>query len=77
MVERGRMRRRVDAAGEPGGDDESFKREIGGELAGEFLADRRAVAGADDGDDRPVGELQPALDVEEGRRRIDLGEAGG
>jgi hypothetical protein len=74
VLERGNMRRGVDAAGEPGGDDEALKREIGRNLAGEFLSDGGAVARTDDGDDRNVGELQPAFDVEEGRRRIDLGE---
>ena len=74
MVERGGVRRRVDAAGKSRGDDKSFKREAGGDLAGEFLSDGGAVAGADDGDDRNVGELQPAFDEEEGRRRIDLRE---
>ena len=68
------VRRRVDAAGESRGDDESFEREVGGELAGEFLSDGGAVARADDGDDRHVGELEPAFDEEQGRRRIDLRE---
>jgi hypothetical protein len=41
---------------------------------GEFLSDRRAVAGADDSDDRNIGKMESALDVEKGRRRIDLGK---
>ena len=48
--------------------------ELGGDLAGEFLPDRRAVARADDGDDGNIGELEPAFGVEQRRRRIDLGE---
>ena len=60
------MRRRVDAAGEARGDDETFKRKLGRDLAGEFLPDRRAVARADNGDDGDVGELEPALGVERG-----------
>src|SRR5262245_51018183 len=35
---------------------------------------RGAVAGADDGDDGKAGEFGAALDVEQGRRRIDMGE---
>ena len=74
MLERRHVRRRVDAASEPGGDDETFEAKLGGDLTGEFLPDGRAVARADNGDDRDVGELQPALDVEQRRRRIDLGK---
>ena len=74
VLERGKMRRRVDAAREARGDDEAFQAELGGELAGEFLPDGRAVARADNGDDGDFGELEPALGVEQGRRRIDLGK---
>lgn len=43
-------------------------------LAREFLSRRRAVAGADDGDDGKGGELGAALDVEQRWGRIDMGE---
>jgi hypothetical protein len=77
MLERRKMRCRVDAAGEPRGDDEALEPEIGRELAGEFLSDGGAVAGADDSDDGDVGEIELALGVEERRRRIDFGERRG
>ena len=74
MLERGAMRGRIDAARETRGDDEAFRPKLACELAGEFLSRRRTVAGADDGDDGNVGEIGAALDVEEGRGRIDMGE---
>jgi hypothetical protein len=77
MLERGKMRRRVDAAGEPRSDDEPFKRKIGGDLAGEFLSDGGAVARADDGDDRNVGKIEPAFGVEEGGGESTWASAGG
>ena len=43
-------------------------------LAREFLSRRRAVAGADDGDDGKGGELGATLDVEQRRGRIDMSE---
>jgi hypothetical protein len=57
------MRRRIDAAGESRGDDETFEREFGGDLTGEFLPDRRAVARADNGDDGDIGEVEPAFGI--------------
>lgn len=74
MLERCHVRCRIDAAGEPRSDDEALKREIGRELARKFLSDGGAVACADDGDDGNVGEIEPALGVEEGRGRVDLSE---
>jgi len=74
MFERGTMRSGVDSPGQPRGDDKTLECEIGRDLAGEFLSDGGAVARADNGDDRNVGEFKPAFDVEEGRRRVDLGE---
>lgn len=53
---------------------EALERKVGSELAGEFLSDGRAVAGADNGDDGHVGKFEPALGVEEGRWRVHLGE---
>jgi hypothetical protein len=41
-----------------------------------FLPDRRAVAGADNGDDGNIGELELAFGVKQRRRRIHLGERG-
>ena len=76
MVERRQMRRRVNAASQPRGDDETLECEIGRDLAREFLSDRRAVAGADDGDDRNVGKIELAFGIEEGWRRIDLRQRG-
>jgi hypothetical protein len=70
------MGRGVDAAREARSDDEAFEPELGRKQAGEFLADGRAVAGVDHGHDRAHGEFEPALDVEEGRRGVDLGRAG-
>ena len=35
-----------------------------------------SVAGADHGDDRSVGKIEPAFGIEERRRRIDMGERG-
>jgi len=40
-----------------------------------FLPDRRAVAGADNGDDGNIGELELAFGVKQRRRRIHLGES--
>jgi hypothetical protein len=77
MFERCDMRCRVDAAGEAGGNDETFQRKLGRDLAREFLSNRRAVASADNGDNGDIGELQPALGVEQGRRGVDLGKGGG
>jgi len=57
MLERRKMRGRIDAAGEPRGNDEALECEFGRELAREFLANGGAVASADDGDDRNVGEI--------------------
>ena len=73
-LERGTMRRRVDAAGKARRHDEAFQPELGGARAGEFLADGRAVARADHRHDRARGKIEPALDVEQRRRGIDLGE---
>ena len=58
VLQRGAMCGRIDAAGEPGGDDEALESELARKLAREFLPDGRAVAGADDGDDGDVGELE-------------------
>jgi hypothetical protein len=74
MLERAPMRGGVDTAREPRGDDETFEPEFDGKLAREFLSRRGAIAGADDGDDGKGGELGAALDVEQGRGRIDMGE---
>ena len=74
LFERRLVGRRVDAAGEPRGDDVAGAADAGGEHAGELLAGGRAVAGADDGDHRArqVGDV--ALDVEQRRRRLDGGQ---
>ena len=56
----------------PRANDETFKAEIGRDLASEFLSDRRAVARADNGHRRKAGELEIAFDEEERRRRIDM-----
>ena len=61
--------------GEPRGDDEALKPELGRDLAREFLTDRRAVAGADDGDDRDMGEIESALGV--GAGALTSASAGG
>ena len=68
------VRGRVDAAGEARCDDEALQTEIGGELPGELLSDGRAVACADDRHDWKACEIASAFHVEEGRRRIDMGE---
>jgi hypothetical protein len=68
------VRRRIDTAGESRGDDETFERELGGDLTGEFLSHRRAVACADNGDDGDIGEVEPAFGIEQRRRCIDLGK---
>ena len=74
MIERRQMRRRIDAASQARGDDETLEPEIDRERAREFLSGRRAVAGADDGDDRNVGKIEPTFGIEEGWWRIDLSE---
>ena len=77
MLERAPMRGGVDTAREPRGYDETFEPEFARKLAREFLSRRRAVAGADDGDDGKGGEFGAALDVEQRRGRIDMGESRG
>ena len=52
----------------------TFERELGGDLTGEFLPDRRAIAGADNGDDGDIGEVKPAFGIKQRRRCIDLGK---
>ena len=74
VLERRLVRRRVDAAGQPGGDDEAGAADAGREHAGELLARGRGVARADDGDDRARQVAGVALDVEQRRRRIDGGQ---
>ena len=70
------MRGAVDAAGEPGGDDEARAAELGCEHAASFWPAAEAWR-ADDGDDRARQVGGVALDVEERRRRIDGGKGGG
>jgi hypothetical protein len=77
MLESRRVSRRVDAAGEPRSDDETFKCKLGGNLTGEFLPDRRAIARADNGDDGNVGEFEPAFGVEQGGGASTWASAGG
>jgi hypothetical protein len=62
----------IDTAGKTRGDDETFDSEVCGEAPGEFLSLGRAVAGAHDGHDWDVGEIELALGVEERRGRVDL-----
>ena len=64
----------IDAAGEPGGDDEARAADAGREHAGELLAGGRGVARPDDRHDGPRQVGGVALDVEERRRRIDGGK---
>jgi hypothetical protein len=60
--------------GEARSHNEPFECKLGGDLAGEFLPDRRAVVRADNGDDGNIGEIEPALDIKQRRRCIDLGK---
>jgi hypothetical protein len=69
------MSGRIDAARKARGNHEALIPEIGRETAREFLAHCRAVAGTDDGHDGNLGELEPALYVEQGRRGVDLSES--
>jgi hypothetical protein len=71
MFERGAVRCCVDSAGKSRGYHEAFLAKFGRDLAGEFLAHRRAVPRADNRHDRNAGKIEPAFDIEERRRRID------
>jgi hypothetical protein len=77
MLERAAVCGGVDAARESRGDDEAFEPEFARKLAREFLSRRRAVAGADDGDDGKGGELGATLDVEKRRGASTWASAGG
>lgn len=68
-LKRGKMGCGIDAAGKTRGDDETLDPQLGGEASGEFLSHGRAVAGAHDGHDGNVGEIELALGVEERRAR--------
>ena len=72
--ERAQMRGGVDAAGEPGDDDEPALAERGGELAGEAPAIGRGVARADHRHHRPLEPLGPAEHAQHRRGILDLGE---
>jgi hypothetical protein len=74
MLERAAVRGGVDAPRKSRGNDEALEPEFARKLPREFLSRRRTVAGADDGDDGKGGELGAALDVEQRRGRIDMGE---
>jgi len=51
-----------------------FEPELRRQLSRELLAGGRSVPRTDHGHDRAFGKLEPALGVEQGRRRIDMGE---
>jgi hypothetical protein len=60
-IKRAAVRGSVDAPRESRGNDEAFEPEFARKLAREFLSRRRAVAGADEGDDGKGGELARPL----------------
>ena len=73
-VQRAVMGRAVDAAGQAGDDDQSLAAEVVGQPAREAAGRGGSVAGADDGDGRPVEHRQIALGDEQGRRVVLLGQ---
>jgi hypothetical protein len=73
-VERAQMRAGVDAAGEPGDDDEPALSEPGGEFAGEAAAVGGRVARADDRDHRPRQQLDRAEHAQYRRRVFDFAQ---
>ena len=70
-VDAGAMRRLVDAAREPGGDDEAGLAEVARQPLGEFEPGAGGIARADDGDHRPRQHLKRAAHAEQRRRVID------
>jgi hypothetical protein len=71
------MRRRIDAAGEAGDDDDPRIAEPGGKLAGEPAAVGRSIARADHRDHRREDHLRAAEQGQHRRRILDRGERGG
>ena len=65
------MRRRVDAAGEPGGDDKACFAEFARDPLGEFQSRARGVARADDRHHRQCKRVHVAADGQERRRIVD------
>ena len=64
----------VDAAGEPGNDDESGGAEIRRQAFGEATPVEGGVAGADDGDRRFLQQMVVAVNRNQRRRVLDVGE---
>ena len=72
--EAGAMRRLIDAARQPRGDDKTGVAEIARQRAREFEAGAGGVARADDGDHRPHQHLKRAAHAEQGRRIVEHGQ---
>ena len=70
----GAMRGLIDAAREPGGDDEAGFAEIARERACELQSGARGVARADDGDDRAHQRVAKAAHAEQWRRVVEFGQ---
>lgn len=71
-LKRGLMGCGVDATGKTRGNDEAFAAKLDREGTGKFLSDGGAIPRADHGNEGTCGELEPAFDIKQGRRRIDF-----